>query len=195
MRADPQDSDGALVLAAGYGRRFGGDKRRYRLADGQTLLTATLRRYAEVFARVAVVIRDEDDELAAEIDQACPAVRVLRASDAHLGMGHSLAAGVRQIREHWSSICIALGDMPYVRADTLQLLRDFFRAGAGDQIVQPTHRGTPGHPVFFARNYYDELAALRGDEGARSVLSRHTGRVRRVAVEDPGVLTDMDRPL
>lgn len=195
MPADSQGSDGALVLAAGYGRRFGSDKRRYRLPDGQTLLIATLRRYAEVFTRVAVVIRDEDDRLATEIDQTCSEVRILRASDAHLGMGHSLAAGVRQIREHWSSICVALGDMPYVRPETLQSLRACFQAGPEDHIVQPTYRGTPGHPVFFGRNYYDELAALRGDEGARSVLSRHTDCLRRVAVDDAGVLTDMDRPL
>ncbi|NJN51064.1 MAG: NTP transferase domain-containing protein [Gammaproteobacteria bacterium] len=54
---------GALILAAGFSRRFGTDKRLHRLADGELMISATLRRYQQVFSSVAVVVRDSDSEI------------------------------------------------------------------------------------------------------------------------------------
>lgn len=52
--------------------------------------------------------------------------------------------------------------------------------------------GRRGHPVAFGRSLWGELAALRGDVGARELLRRH--RVAAVAVDDPGVAADVDTP-
>ena len=51
---------GALIVAAGFSRRFGSDKRRYVIADGDPLLLATVKAYSEVFPNVAVVLRHDD---------------------------------------------------------------------------------------------------------------------------------------
>lgn len=54
----------ALVMAAGYSRRYGdADKRQARLADGRTLLATTVARIEQAFLQVRVAIREEDDAL------------------------------------------------------------------------------------------------------------------------------------
>jgi molybdenum cofactor cytidylyltransferase len=44
--------------------------------------------------------------------------------------------------------------------------------------------------VGFSSELYSELIALQGDEGARRLLMRYAAQA--VAVEDPGVLVDID---
>jgi len=191
--ADPATSDGgALILAAGFARRFGSDKRRHALPDGDTLLDATLRRYAEVFVHVAVVIREGEDDLAAALRAVCPDVRIVIAADAALGMGHSLAAGIRAVADDWSWVAVALGDMPWVRAATLSTLVHAFGALDGEAVLQPVVGDRTGHPVLFGSACFGELARLTGDTGARAVLERHP--VHRLVVDDPGIFQDLDRP-
>jgi molybdenum cofactor cytidylyltransferase len=84
--------------------------------------------------------------------------------------------------------------MPWVRAETLATLRRAMEAAADDAIIVPEHEGRPGHPVGFGAAHLGALAALTGDSGARDVVRGAGDRVRRVPVDDPGVLADLDSP-
>lgn len=89
-----------------------------------------------------------------------------------------------------SAWLIALGDMPHVAPATLLALRDALAAGA--PIAVPVHDGQRGNPVGFNRTHLDALLALRGEQGARRLLQ--TCPVTEVAVDDPGILRDIDTP-
>ena len=181
---------GVIILAAGFGRRFGSDKRRYRLPNGKTLLQATYARYQTVFANVAVVVRDGDQSLVAELGSPDTVI----AHDAELGMGHSLASGVRA-KSGWGYIFVALGDMPYVSRNTLSELKRNLESADNGTIVRPVYEDHPGHPVGFTPAHYAALARLEGDNGARSVLTREKAHILAIAVNDEGVLRDLDEPL
>ena len=85
---------------------------------------------------------------------------------------------------------VALGDMPWVQSSTVSALREALEQGA--DIVVPCYQGSRGNPVGFSRRYWNELMALRGDEGARSLLQRHALSITWVDVEDKGILQDVD---
>jgi molybdenum cofactor cytidylyltransferase len=180
---------GAVLLAAGFSRRFGSDKRRHPLPNGESLLDASVALYAAAFERLVVVLRPEDDLLAA----VPAAVRVVRCADAHLGMGHSLACGARAA-EGWSQVFVALADMPWVRAETLRALQATLAEAPADAIVQPVYQGKPGHPVGFGATHLPALTRMSGDAGARELLATAGDRLVRVPVDDPGVLQDLDTP-
>ena len=188
-----RSSGGALILAAGFGRRFGSDKRRYRLPHGRTLLEATIERYALVYSDLCVVLRPDDEELETGVRALPASPRIAHAAEAALGMGHSLAAGIRAIEAEWDWASVALGDMPFVSTDTLNELLDRFFAAGADTIVQPEYQGQPGHPVTFPARCFPEMTRLEGDQGARQILER-AGRVIRHPVADRGVLEDLDVP-
>lgn len=189
---------GALIVAAGFSRRFGSDKRLYQPPGGEPLLVATLRVYSRSFPTVAVVLRGDDGSLAHQLVKSLahrPPV-IITTDQAHLGMGHSLADGVRAVAS-WDYLFVALGDMPFVDDETLRELRrrmrDERRAG-NKLIVQPCCAGQPGHPVGFSCEYFNELMALSGDQGARALLEKHQDSITRIDVADRGVLTDLDQP-
>jgi len=85
---------------------------------------------------------------------------------------------------------VALADMPWVRPQTIASLAAAIRAGAG--IAQPLYRGQRGNPVAFSRRYLPQLQRLSGDQGARALLK--TEAVEQIAVDDPGIVRDIDTP-
>ncbi len=85
-------------------------------------------------------------------------------------------------------------DHPLVRASTVRTLLDTF-AGERPALVIPVHAGRRGHPTFFDRRLFTELAdpALVG--GARTVVHRHLEDARLVPVDDEGTIIDIDTPM
>ena len=190
-------TSGALVIAAGFSRRFGSDKRVFQLRH-EPLLIATLRPYRAAFANVAVVVRSSDSTLTQVIAEGFGRQLpiIVPTPHAHLGMAASIADGIRAVVD-WDYVFLGLGDMPYIRPDTLRALKaamDTARIDRAPCIVQPMHADAPGHPVGFSGEFFAELIALTGDRGARSVIDAHPGAVRKVSVDDPGVVTDIDHP-
>src|SRR5690606_13731312 len=97
---------------------------------------------------------------------------VIRSEQAELGMGHSLAAGVRALLASSSAeaVAILLGDMPWIAPASLAQLA----AAAGPaHIVLPWHAGLRGQPVLFGRAFWAELSTCSGDSGAKALLQRH----------------------
>ena len=108
---------------------------------------------------------------------------MIECAEAADGMGHSLAAAVRA-EAHAAGWVVALGDMPQVAARSIEAVIAALDAGA--RIAVPMYHGKRGHPVGFAASCREELLALRGDAGARSVLQRYAADVVAVEVDDPG---------
>ena len=187
---------GALILAAGFSQRFGSDKRLYRRAPGKPpMLVETLEKYADAFDMCFVVVRLDDGEVAQLIEANFGnKVRILMSEDSSLGMGASLACGVRHIiAEHseLQALFVGHGDMPFVRTGTLQRLREIM-GGLSHAILRPEFNGVPGHPVGFAHEFLNEISRLTGDAGAKTVLESHPNAVRSFDFEDPGVCLDLD---
>ncbi len=176
-----------MVLAAGSARRMGAEKLDLPF-DGRTVLACALAPYraATGLCEVLVVLRP-DFEPAASLD----GVRTVRCPEHAEGMGASLRAGVAASdADAW---LIGLGDMPRLRASTVEVLVAAL-ASETASIVAPVHAGRRGHPVGFSRTWRRALLALGGDQGARGILAAQAQAVHRIAVDDPGVLFDVDVP-
>ena len=152
-----------VLLAAGAGKRFGGDKLLYRLPDGTPMAVAAATQLKLACGRVVAVVRPGDDQLAALLaDAGC---EIVVCSEAGGGMGHSLAAGVRATTAAGGWI-VALADMPFIASASHQAVASSLRAGAS--LAASQYQGRRGHPVGFSSVWFAQLAALTGDQGARN---------------------------
>lgn len=178
-----------LLLAAGYGRRFGADKLLHPLADGTPLAVASARALRSACSRVVAVLRPEQTVLAGLL--AAEGLEVVLSADARGGMGHSLSGGVAAspAAAGW---LVALADMPFIRSATLRQVAAALTAGA--PMAAPLCAGQRGHPVGFAARWRNELLGLSGDEGARALIRAHGHLLQLIETDDPGVLQDVDRP-
>jgi molybdenum cofactor cytidylyltransferase len=183
-----------ILLAAGRGSRFGGDKLLARLPDpagdapaGTPLGVAAAINLVHALERVIAVVRPGDAELAAQFRAV--GVETFECPDSSLGMGASLACAVSAARDAGGWI-VALADMPWIKPATTRAVAAALAAGA--EIVAPAYRGERGHPVGFAGMHRDALLACSGDAGARELIAQHRTRLTLVDVDDPGVLRDVD---
>ena len=180
----------ALVLAAGRGRRFGSDKRAAVLPSGQRMLTQTLERALAAFSEVWVVLRVGDDPVALGVDERVTVVRAERADE---GMGCSLAAGMLALEgTGFEAVAVMLGDMAWIEVGTLERLKNLAHQ---TRIVVPAFEGRQGHPVVFGRGFWEHLQALDGDQGGKRILTTHAEDCLTIAVEDRGVVGDLDTPI
>lgn len=179
-----------MILAAGQSTRFGSDKRRAILPDGQSMLEAVLTRFHAVFASVLLVAPDRD-EFARQLADMHGAQLVI-SDQAALGIGHSLACGAHALMAHegLGGVVIGLADMPAVSAATLADVRDVL--AARQRPVVPEYQGQLGHPRGLPAAWFEALSRLSGDQGARQLLDWR--QAVPVHVNDRGVLLDADTP-
>jgi len=188
-----------LLLAAGLGTRFDPGGKRLKLLQplargpyaGRPLAWAAAQPLLAALDPVIAVVRPADlphqRELHALLrDAGCQLAICSSAAD---GMGASIACGVNA-SANASAWVIALADMPDIAFTTVAAV--VAALGAGHECAVPTIDGQRGHPVAFSAACRAELLALTGDVGARPILERHPPH--RVAVDDPGILFDIDTP-
>ena len=184
-----------LLLAGGSGTRFGGGKLLAPLPVARgTAATAplgvcALRNLREALPETMAVVRPGDDRLAGLLRE--EGARVIECPRAEEGMGASLACGVAAAADADGWV-VALADMPWILPATIAAVAAAL--ADGDTLVAPVFNGERGHPVGFARRHYAALAALGGDEGARTIIAAHRATLTLLEVDDAGVLRDVDAP-
>ncbi len=111
----------------------------------------------------------------------------------HPGMGDSIAAAVRATLDAPGWLILP-GDLPLVQPETLRAVAAALQGRVN--AVQPQYLGERGHPVGFAAGCGAQLARLEGNLGAAPVLRamRAIDSVADLAVDDVGVVTDIDTP-
>lgn len=178
-----------LLLAAGSSRRFGANKLLQPVAPDTCMAVQSCRTLRAGVERVIALIRPGQAELATLLEASGAEVVVFHAAEQ--GMGASLAHGVRSSPQA-DAWLVALADMPWLQRETVRRLAQALRAGS--PLAVPVHDGRRGHPVGFGAIFRDELCALRGDRGARSILDRHSRQQLLVPCNDPGIHRDVDTP-
>ena len=160
-----------VILAAGASKRLGYPKQLV-VVDGETLL-ARAYRIASAVAPTIVVTRRELAFGNAIVNE-----------HAEEGMASSIRLGVAACD---GDVLLMTCDQPHVTSAHLRALID-----VDAPIAATAYAGIAGVPALFSARFRDELLALKGDVGARSVIERH--RDVMVAIPLPEAELDVDVP-
>jgi molybdenum cofactor cytidylyltransferase len=159
------------VLAAGTSSRLGRPKQLLELG-GRPALQYVLDAAADSsLDQIVVVLGHAAQDVSARIR--LPArTRIVLNDEYAKGQSASLRAGLQSAGPEAEAAVILLGDQPGVRAAAIEAVVQSWRAGHGP-VVQASYGGRAAHPTLFDRSVWPELARVRGDEGARSILAAH----------------------
>ena len=179
----------AIVLAAGQATRFGQCKQLMRLGE-TTLLEHVLDNLRRSRVDEVIVVLGAQ---AVEIQKQVPFrnEHVVINNDYANGMSTSIQAGLRAVDAKSDAAMIVLADQPFVLSSTFDALIDAWRQ-TKPSVVIPTYNGFRGNPVVVSRELFAEMMNIRGDIGCRAIFGDHASSIVKVAVNDRGVVSDID---
>lgn len=177
---------GAVILAAGEGRRFGGRKQLAEI-DGRSMLEHVIDRATD--AGLEPVVAVVPVWLTRPARLADPRIRWIRNPYPERGMSHSLRLGFGALPPSVGAAIVLLGDQPTVPRSQIEAVI----AARGDRPLIATRvDGHAAPPVLVEASHFDIVEAVTGDEGLRGLLAAHPEWVSHVTMADPAL--DIDTP-
>jgi molybdenum cofactor cytidylyltransferase len=183
----------AIILAAGGSSRLGRPKQ-LLVYHGEALLNRAIRLAGEAGVSPVLVV------LGAQFEMIRASVQSHESIPVHndrwrQGIASSIDAGLRALgvcAPEAAGALVMSCDQPRLTVDHLRALIDAFAAQSAAAIAASSYGGIYGVPAVFPRETFADLRALRGDEGARSILASATCPV--APVEFAGGEVDIDLP-
>ena len=169
-----------ILLASGFGRRFGCNKLLYPY-HGQAmyryaldaLLDLQKQEMGEEEIRILLVTQYR------EIEEELKNLTVIHNSQAEEGISASIRLGVAASGDADYYLFLS-GDQPDLKSDTL---RSFLQQSlqvcrsSGKTMASACAQGQPGQPTLFSSMWREELLALHGDQGGRRIMKKHPEQV------------------
>jgi molybdenum cofactor cytidylyltransferase len=178
-----------LVLAAGASTRLGQPKQLVRLGGRPALHIVVANAVAVAGHAVTVVLGAHAKDLTHLLAHSPASTIVNRHWEE--GMASSIRFGIASLPPACEAALVLLGDQVAVTADDLRRLVSVWK-GEESMITASMYGQQIGVPAIFPRICFSELAELRGDRGARSILERNSYRITRVPM--PNAAIDLDTP-
>lgn len=192
-----------LLLAAGRGRRLGGNKQFHPVptpAGEKPLVAAAFDTIAPVCEKMFVVLGHRAEEVAAALKKGSELFSYIENSsdpfimvDPDAPMFSSIQAGLSVVlaAEPSAAILLQLGDHPALEPNTLEKL---FAVAAEhpDKAVMPTYEDKGGHPVLIPSAIAEKILVAECPDGLRQFWLEHPELCVRFEVDDPGVIRDID---
>ena len=178
-----------LVLAAGKSSRFGEDKRQHLLNTTLNSIALSLGNEINTFS---VILKPGESLHDLNVDESLQSrISVIEASSNENFFGDNLREGLLTLCDNHESIIIALGDMPYIKAETYKTLVHEINA-CPEKIHRPYFNKIGGHPLALPTKLRSQFAELSGDTGAKLIIKEYDAIVNKLNLDDDGILSDVD---
>ena len=169
-----------LLLAAGSSSRIGKPKMLLSF-NGKTLLQHTIDEVNKLKHSKLLVVTGCYHSLLKEI-LVQQQIDFIENQHWEEGMGSSIQKGITYILQHYhnvNSVIILVCDQPYISAALLdELIATKKQTNKG--IIASEYHDTTGTPVLFDKKYFEQLALLNGQYGAKKLLQQFKDDVTRV---------------
>ena len=180
---------GAVVPAAGRSRRMGSEKILLPFGGATMLETVLGKLSAAQVVRTVVVLRPDFPE--AERRALAAGAVVVVNPDPEEEMLVSIRLGIAALVDSVDAFFVWPADHPAVRPATL---RDLGVRASRDLAVIPVFSERRGHPAILGVGLAPDVERIPPDEGLRRLWRTRADAVRELAVEDPGILENLDDP-
>lgn len=180
---------GAVVPAAGRSRRMGSEKILLPFGGATVLETVLAKLAAADVARTVVVLRADFPEAERRARAAGAVVVVNPDSDEEMLV--SIRLGIAALEGSVDAFFVWPADHPAVRPATI---RELAGRASKELAVIPVFSGRRGHPAILGAGLASDVERIPADSGLRQLWRTRADAVRELAVDDPGVLENLDDP-
>lgn len=176
----------AVLLAAGASTRMGTAKQLLAVRGKPAIRLCVEALQAGGLHHPVVVLGSRREECEAAL--AGLSVTFAVNDDPKSEMAESVRIGLRAAASSATGILICLCDHPLVAPSTYKEVSTA-HLHCAEKIIIPVHKGRRGHPTLFPRSL---LEGIYAGLTMRDIIQRNDDRVTHVALDDEGILLDMD---
>jgi CTP:molybdopterin cytidylyltransferase MocA len=182
---------GAVLLAAGEGRRMGGVAKPLIRLQGVPLISRHLVALSGAGVDEVVVVTGHARH--AIEDEVRSFVVTLAHNDAHAdGQQGSVRVGLAALGGSFDAVIIVLADQPLIGASDLTELIGAFKKRPAGHVVVPMVEGRRGNPVVIDDIALARVLASDANLGCRHLIDREPGLVHAHETANTRFVTDLD---
>lgn len=184
----------AIILSAGFSSRMAAFKPLLSMGNSTVIETVINIFLQAGISDITVVLGHRADDLKPVVDRSH--VRWIFNERYEEGMYSSVVSGVSGLysaRVEVKGVFLLPVDMPLISSLTIKKITMAYCI-SGSHIFYPTYLKQRGHPPLIPSDLFSEILAWNGTGGLQSFLERHEARASGVAVQDKGILMDIDTP-
>ena len=181
---------GLVILAAGSSSRMGKPKQLIKYRNKSLLQHTVDEANTATNNKTMVVTGTNRDLLEVELRQL--PVHVIYNEQWETGIASSLSTGVADLYKifpYLYGIIVCVCDQPFISSALFNRLIEQYKKGHKG-IVACHYQDTLGVPVLFGKKYFDALLALKGPEGAKTLLSQYADDIEQIEFEQGNIDID-----
>ncbi len=184
-----QEKTGIIILAAGNSSRLGRPKQLLQYNES-TLLKNTVAEALKVPNSFVIVVTGSNKEIIEkELDSY--SISICFNPEWETGMASSIAKGIQELNSENTQCILAVCDQPFVNASVFENLINESKK-SGKRIAASSYSETLGTPVLFHQKYFKELRDLKGNEGAKKLITNYSEDVISVPFEKGNIDIDTE---
>lgn len=188
-----------LLLAAGEGSRLGSHPKALLHRDGETLLHRFSNsiqgfhpvEYLTVTGFHAQAIASELAHLNTRLEYP---IRTVQNLSPERGQASSVRLGLESLKSEFDVLLVALSDQPEIGGAEIQdLLDEYVKRGASEEMILPIVNGKRGNPVLFSHKAISDVLKTP-DMVCRAYMDAHPKQVRIMNTSKQAFVMDVDTP-
>jgi molybdenum cofactor cytidylyltransferase len=167
-----------LLLAAGSSSRLGQPKQLLPWKSSNLLQNAIETAKNAKPSNIALVLGANYKTILANIKPYD--IEIIHNKDWQNGIGNSIAIGVRHILEDHpgtDAILIMLADQPLIDSNYIAHLISKYKPNDTHIIATHYSNNKLGVPAIFDKTYFNALANLKNDQGAKQIIKKYSDKV------------------
>lgn len=179
----------AIILAAGASTRFGANKLLEPWVGEESILNVVVKKLQQAgMAQIILVGGRDFDRLKAQFEKRVTVIE--NPEFAETSMMKSLQIGLSHVAPNAQHVLVHPADMPLVK---LESLLEILANQTKEEILIPSYAMRRGHPVSLPMQFIPELLKMDSKVfSLRDFINGHSDSIKYLALDDPGVVTDID---
>jgi CTP:molybdopterin cytidylyltransferase MocA len=183
---------GAVLLAAGAGRRMGGRPKALLELGGVPLVLRQLIALSDAGVDELVIVLGHHAQHILPVIEHFP-LTVVHNARPDDGQVSSQRLGLGALNPNLDAVLVALADQPLINdQDITSLIGAFKKRPAESAVVVPRVGGQPGNPVIFSGLVREQILAGEGNVGCRQWRTANPHAVHHFDSDSQRFIVDLD---
>jgi len=175
-----------ILLAAGNSSRFQGNKL-LAIVSNKPMYMNVVEKILEINFNKIILVTQYEEIVEALLEQT---IEVIMNKNSELGISHSIRLGIEGDTEA-DAYMFMVCDQPFISLQSIEMLINrFIKSSKGMACLE--YKDNLGNPTIFSKKYKNELLALKGDVGGKSIMKKHLDDLERVKIMNEIELMDID---